>query len=485
MLLQCLLCLAIVPLCAARTAATGPQQAPDSAQKPPDTAQQPAAQGQRPLNPTQEVAGQQPEGNALDVGPAKLRIGGYVGLTGLHRSTNSGGGTGTRFGSIPYEDELQGNVSETRLTAESSRLSFRVDAEFPDRSARFRSLAGYFEMDFSGTAPGNVEVSSTSAGFRLRNAFAEVRYRDSFFMSAGQAFSLMTPVKGHLSMWPADQELSQALDTNYLAGLVWARLPQLRLTWRPSPTFDWAVSVENPEQQIGAGPVTLPSCCAGDIETQYNTGSNGTSVPDLMPDIVTRVAVNPGKAVHLGAGGVLRVFRHRVAPFTDTFREVGGGVSIDAALRATTTTRVLVQTAFGSGLGRYVGGLAPDVAFHRDGSVSNIRTSSWVAGIEQKVFSRASVAGYYSGMVIDNNFDRDEDGSFIGYGFPGSSNANNRKIHELTGTFSTLTMATENRGSAQLGLQLSWLTREPWFRGSGPASASAFLFFAQMRYNLP
>jgi hypothetical protein len=243
--------------------------------------------------------------------------------------------------------------------------------------------------------------------------------------------------------------------------------------------------VENPEQQIGAGPVTLPSCCAGDIETQYNTGSNGTSVPDLMPDIVTRFAVNPGKAVHLGAGGVLRVFRHGVAPFTDTFREVGGGVSIEAALRVTTTTRVLLQTAFGSGLGRYVGGLAPDVAFDRDGSVSTIRTSSWVAGIEQKVFSRASVAGYYSGIVIENTFDRDEDGSFIGYGFPGSSNANNRKIHELTGTLSTLTMQTENRGSAQLGLQLSWLTREPWSRGNGPASASALLFFAQMRYNLP
>src|SRR5262245_36265289 len=83
---------------------------------------------QTPLNPTQEIAGQQPEGNALDVGPAKLRIGGYVGLTGVFRSTNSGGGPGTRFATTPYGDTLGGNVSQTRLNAETSRLSVRVDA---------------------------------------------------------------------------------------------------------------------------------------------------------------------------------------------------------------------------------------------------------------------------------------------------------------------------------------------------------------------
>ena len=171
------------------------------------------------------------------VGPVELRIGGFLGLTGLYRSTNSGGGPGTAFASIPYADSVQGNVSEARLSAESSRLSIRVDAAFPEEGERFRRLSGYFEMDFNGNAPGNVAVTSSSSTLRLRHAFAEVQYRDTFFMSVGQAFTLMTAVKDQLSTWPSDVELTQAVDTNYLAGMLWARLPQFRLTWRPSPAI--------------------------------------------------------------------------------------------------------------------------------------------------------------------------------------------------------------------------------------------------------
>ncbi|PWT84008.1 MAG: hypothetical protein C5B57_05620 [Blastocatellia bacterium] len=437
------------------------------------------------LNPTQEVAGQEAAGNALDVGPAKLRIGGYVGLTGIYRSTNSGGGPGTRFGSIPFADELEGNVSEFRLTAESSRLSIRVDADFPEENKRFRRLSGYFEMDFSGTAPGNVAVTSTSAGFRLRSAFAEAQYRDSFFMAAGQAFSLMTPAKDQLSMWPSDQQLSQAVDTNYLAGLTWGRFPQFRMTWRPSRNFNWAMSVENPEQQIGSDQIVLPSCCAEDISAQYNTGTEGSSTPNLMPDFLTRVALRPVKALHVDVGGVLRVFRHTLAPYSSDVTQVGGGASVNGIFDATPSTRLIVQSSFGSGMGRYIGGLVPDVAFHRDGSISPIGTTSWLTGVEQRLSARRSFAAYYSGVAIDNNFDRDVDGRYIGYGFPGSSSANNRKIQEVSGTFSTLTMKTENRGSAQIALQVSWLKREPWSQGSGTPSARSWLVFTQWRYNLP
>ena len=187
---------------------------------------------ERPLNPTQEVAGEVAEGPALAVGAAQLRFGGFLRVTGFYRSTNGGGGTGTNFASIPSEDTLQGNVSESRLTAQASKITLRVDADFPEARPRFRKLAGYFEMDFNGAAPGTIAVTSTSAGFRLRHAFAEVQYSDSFYMGAGQAFSLMTPQKDQLSMWPSDVEMSQAVDTNYVAGLVWGRIPQFRLAWR-------------------------------------------------------------------------------------------------------------------------------------------------------------------------------------------------------------------------------------------------------------
>jgi hypothetical protein len=79
----------------------------------------------------------------------------------------------------------------------------------------------------------------------------------------------------------------------------------------------------------------------------------------------------------------------------------------------------------------------------------------------------------------------DADGDFIGYGFPGSSNSNNRKIDEITATFGWQVVNSATRGSVQLGLQTSWLSRTPWDRNSGPKSADAILFYAQLRYSLP
>src|SRR5512144_338847 len=279
-----------------------------------------------PMNPTQEIAKETPEGPAIAVGPTEIRIGGYLGVTAIYRSTNNGGGTGTNFATIPYADTVAGNVSETRFSAQASRLSIRVNAApSPHRAA----LSGYFEMDFNGTVPGNVAVTSTSVGFRLRNAFGEAIFDQRFLIGAGQAYTLMTPAKDQLSIWPSDYELTHAVDMNYVAGMVWGRMPQVRFTYRPSTSFNWAVSIENPEQQLGTGVVRLPACCSSDLENQYNTGSNGLSTPNLAPDLVSRVAFNRGKTSHIGAGGVVRVFRHTLKPYTDSVKSPGGGVSLN------------------------------------------------------------------------------------------------------------------------------------------------------------
>ena len=88
--------------------------------------------------------------------------------------------------------------------------------------------------------------------------------------AVGQAFSLMTPRRSaeHVALRCLD--LSGG-DTNYVAGLVWGRIPQFRLAWRPSRMFNWAFSLENPEQQLGHSMVTLPRCCESDLEAQDNT----------------------------------------------------------------------------------------------------------------------------------------------------------------------------------------------------------------------
>jgi hypothetical protein len=455
-----------------------------------DPNQLPPADPEREFNPTQEVAAEKPEGPSIPVGPAKLRVGGYLGITALYRDVNGGGGTGTSFGSIPYEDKLQGNVSETRLTAQPSRISIRVDADFnPGEGPRFRKLGGYFEMDFNGSVSGTVAVTSTSVGFRLRHAFGEAQYgsESTWLLAAGQSFTLMTPMKDQLSSWPSDVEMSQAVDTNYLAGMVWGRIPGVRVTWRPSQAFNWAFSVENPEQQLGRSLVTLPECCASDIDAQYNTGADELNVPNLMPDFHTRVAFNGFGALHVDVGGVFRVFRHQLAPYDSGHdeRASAGGVNVNSSFRLGSVTKLLGQVAAGSGIGRYIGGLVPDAAFTADGSIEPIDAMCYVVGLEQKLSNTLSVAGYYSGVETDAATLVDTTGSFIGHGFAGSSNSNNESIREGTFTFGWQPFKIANRGSVQLNTQLSWLERKPFDRGSGPASAKAFMFFAQLRYNLP
>jgi hypothetical protein len=136
---------------------------PGAAQTPPG---QPAEQ--KPLNPTQEIAKEQAEGPALEAGPAKSGLAAMSACTAfIDRPTAAA--ASAPASRIPYADTLRGNVSEARLSAQASRLSIRVDADFP-QGPRFRRLSGYFEMDFAGSTPGNIAVTTSGAGFRLRLA---------------------------------------------------------------------------------------------------------------------------------------------------------------------------------------------------------------------------------------------------------------------------------------------------------------------------
>ncbi len=121
----------------------------------------------------------------------------------MSRSTNSGGNVGTSFTSLPFSDTVPGNTSEFRLSTQSTRLALRVDADLQNSK-----VAGHFEMDFHGVDPGNVAVSSSSYGFRLRQAWFDYS-KGKFEITGGQLFSLMTPVKRDILPWPGDAAATQ------------------------------------------------------------------------------------------------------------------------------------------------------------------------------------------------------------------------------------------------------------------------------------
>src|SRR4051794_11496055 len=65
----------------------------------------------QPIDPTQEIAKEQPEGPAIAAGTTEIRIGGYLGVTGIFRSINGGGGPSPKFGTNPDSDTAPGSFS--------------------------------------------------------------------------------------------------------------------------------------------------------------------------------------------------------------------------------------------------------------------------------------------------------------------------------------------------------------------------------------
>jgi hypothetical protein len=436
-----------------------------------------------------EIADVTPDTPAIPLGPAKIRLIGYPALTSVFRSTNSGGNVGTSFGGIPFSNTVAGNTTEFRLSAQSTRLALRADADL-----RNSEVAGYFEMDFGGQVPGNVAVSSTSYGFRIRQAWFDYS-AGKFEFTAGQLFSLMTPSKQNILPWPGDVAASQVLDTNYLAGTVWARYPQIRFVYHLSKSANLGFSMENPEQT--ACGVTFPSALAATLGTQYDNCSSssgpGLSVPNLTPDFVFKASFDSklgGKAFHLDSAGLLRVFRNynptNTNPVSGHEYAVGGGGNMDASLQFTDKVRFIIQAYGSSGGGRYIGGLIPDVVVQSNGSITPVPAYSWTSGFEIAPDKNTGYYVYYSGNYGERETVLDTaTGKLVGWGFPGASNGADRYIQEATGGYSRVIWKGENLGSVQIGIQYGYVWLSPWSAGTGPSQAHTNMVFGQTRYNLP
>ena len=119
---------------------------------------------------------------------------------------------------------------------------------------------------------------------------------------------MLTPNRKGISPIPNDIFFTQNVDVNYQVGLVWERTPQVRLLYHPSDQWTFGISAENPDQYIGPG-VTLP---AGFDGTQVDNGSNGTATPNLMPDLLGKVAYDgkiAGLPLHAEANGIYRQYK--------------------------------------------------------------------------------------------------------------------------------------------------------------------------------
>jgi len=428
-------------------------------------------------------------------GPLTIRIGsasitpvGFLDFTAVYRSTNGGSGIGTNFGSVPLSSTPQGQLSELRLSAQNARIGFRVDAK-----AFGANVIGYFESDFLGNNPGNVSVSSNSDTNRLRLYWVDVR-KNKFEFLGGQSWSMITPGRKGISPIPGDLFYTQDIDVNYQAGLVWSRQPQFRMVYHPNDRLAFGVSLENPEQYIGGsgggGTVTLPAGLATPYATQLDAGASTLSVPNQLPDVVAKAAVDTkvgGRDLHVEAAGLLREFKVFNPANLRHFNATGGGGSVNINFEIVKNVRVVSNNFVSDGGGRYIFGQAPDLIARGDGSLSLVHAASTVTGFEATVKKNTLLYGYYGGVYIGRNVTVDPaNGRFVGYGYSGSPAGQNRSIQEGTFGFSQTFWRDPKYGALQFMGQYSYLVRRPWFVAPGGVTdAHTNMVFLNLRYLLP
>jgi hypothetical protein len=424
------------------------------------------------------------------IGAARFTPFGFMDLTWVYRSTNVGSGYPTSFGVIPYSNSTAGQLSETRLTVQNSRLGMKVESDVGDAK-----VLAYIETDFLGQTPSAVSQTSNSDLLRLRNYFIDVGLHDWEFL-AGQEWSLLAPDRKGISPLPSDLFYTLNMDGNFQAGLVWARQPQLRVIYHPADEFAFGLSVENPDQFVGSA-VTLPA--TNFSATQVDNGSNGVTTPNVFPDVIAKVAydLELGKLpFHADLAGLYRQFKvNTFGPAINSDdRASGVGASFNMNLGVLPNLHLVENAFLSDGGGRYTGGLAPDFIVRPPAvpggayTISPVHSSSGILGLEWQAVPKTMLYGYYSILKIGQDYESTGNAAlpYLGYGYPGSPNSQNRSIEEYTLGVTQTFWKDPNYGALQIITQASYLDRKPWFVATGtPSDAHLLMFYVDVRYVLP
>jgi hypothetical protein len=443
---------------------------------------------------------------SFKIGSADFTPGGFVDATTIFRSTNVGSGIATTFGSIPFNNQIpQARLTETRLSAQYSRLSLKVDANVSDSTA----LTGYVEADFLGFQPPNSFQTANSDSLRLRVYWANVRH-GKWEVLGGQAWSLMTPNRVGVSPLTPDVFYTLDEDPNFQVGLTWLRQPQFRVTYHLTNNWAIAVSAENPQQFVPASvvfpsPFFTPQFDNGSSATNAASATTNTAVPNLHPDIVVKTALDAhpaGHSLHVEAVGLIRsfkVFNNLTTP-ASTNTITGGGGSVNFIYELIHNLRIIGDSFYSYGGGRYIFGLGPDVIVKPDGTLSAVHSGAGLGGFEYQATPRYTFYGYYGVAYFLRNFAAQPatpastcNGvagfTCVGFGFPGSANTSNRDVQEATfGVIPTL-WSSENYGRLQIISQYSYVLRSPWSIFSttprNPNNAHTNMVYLGIRYILP
>jgi hypothetical protein len=447
----------------------------------------------------------------------KITPGGYMAAETVFRQKATGADIPTALSSIPFDGANTAALSEFYGSARQSRVSFLAEGKTP--SATYR---GYVEADFLGTGTSSNNNQSNSYVLRQRVVWGQAILNNGITFQGGQMWSLAAERAKGLSNFSGDVKTPQTIDPNYVPGFVWAR--QYGFAVLKSGTHvSYGVSLENAQTLQGgsncpAGACLFGGSTAGVQSSSYNA-VNGTYSYNLGPDIIGKVAVDPGWG-HYEAFAIGRFPHYEYYPnygsktvpttsgrYTDSLPTGGFGGSLRAPVFGKYGD-FGVSGLYGFGVGRYGDTTLADVTFDAVGHMKALTNASGLATVELHPTPRMTVyvnygedfagrlntlaagtnAGY--GLLSANNNGCNVESSnptsgTVPSGSPTNCTGNNKFVQETTaGVWYDFYKGAAGR--IRYGVQYANINRAIWGGTTTPeAVATENQFYTSFRYYLP
>jgi hypothetical protein len=440
------------------------------------------------------------------IGGTEFTPGGFVDFENVFRSTNTGNNISTSFGAIPFSNTVAGHLTEYRATGQYSRWNMKITGQYGANN-----ITGYIEGDFNGNDATNVFVTSNPHTMRLRLYWLDLK-RGKWEFLGGQSWGMMTPNRVGLSPMPQDLLITYNEDANIQVGTNYTRAGQFRAVYHFNDNFQWGVGIENPEQF--ATTVVFPTAFTAQLNAQFDPQNASNGTPNVAPDIVTKLAWdgNPqGRHWHFELGGIMTSAKATFIPTVlgATFQHttsIGGGIQSAFVASLTKNFRMVGNALYGTGVGRYLIGLGPQVVVAPIGAggtctsaggcavnLSPVHAGNVLFGFELQATPKTLFGAYYGAAYFQRNAFPDITSSavtkpFIGYGGANEAGASsqNRAIQEPTFDWTQTFWRNPQYGAVLLVTQFSYVTRAPWFVALGaPKNAHLGMSFVSLRYVLP
>lgn len=440
------------------------------------------------------------------IGGTEFTPGGFVDFETVFRTTNATGTAGnpiaTSFGAIPYNNTIQGHLTELRMTGQYSRYNLKVTGKYGANN-----VTGYLEGDFNGNDAANVFVTANGHTNRLRVYWVDVK-RDKWEFLGGSSWGFVTPNRTGLSPMPSDLALTLGEDANVHVGIAYTRAGTFRAVYHPNEHWALGASLENPDQFVGAGEVIFPFAFNAALGSQFDA-ANSTGTPNAYPDFIPKIAYDTnfgtGQHFHFEAGGILTTVKITNVPIGGTtfvHHQASGGSGFGAFnVDVVKGFRILANGLWGAGNGRYIIGLGPQAVVRPiqqspttfDIEPSLVHSGSALVGVEisPSAWKNSQFGMYYGGAYFGRNAFPDTTSPLvikpnIGFGGINSPNSANRAIQEATFDWTQTMWRNPQYGAVMLVTQTSYLTRSPWFVATGaPKNAHLGMGFVSLRYVLP